>query len=97
VQCRSTHVVALAAAWRSGAKRWRADVRLFYANDPLVLLAVDGPTNNAKGDKDAANWLPPDIAYHCDYVAKQVAIKTKYELWVTSEESSRMTGVLNGC
>ncbi len=36
------HVVALAAAWRTGARQWSSDLRLFYANDPLVLLAVDG-------------------------------------------------------
>jgi Protein of unknown function (DUF1524) len=76
------HVVALAAAWRTGAKQWTGDLRLFYANDPLVLLAVDGPTNNAKGDEDAANWLPPNSSYRCKYVAKQISIKTKYELWV---------------
>jgi hypothetical protein len=91
------HVVALAAAWRTGAKRWSADLRLFYANDPLVLLAVDGPTNNAKGDKDAANWLPPNSTYRCRYVAEQVAVKTKYELWVTSQESAAIEDVLSGC
>ena len=52
------HIVALAAAWRTGAKKWDGDLRVFYANDPLVLLAADGPANNAKGDSDAAEWLP---------------------------------------
>ena len=74
------HVVALAAAWRTGAKQWTGEERLIYANDSLVLLAVDGPTNSAKGDKDAASWLPPATAFHCRYVARQIAIKTKYEL-----------------
>jgi hypothetical protein len=91
------HVVALAAAWRTGAKRWRAARRLFYANDDLVLLAVDGPTNNAKSDKDAAAWLPPNAGFHCRYVARQIAIKTKYELWVTQPERMTMSDVLGGC
>ena len=91
------HVVALAAAWRTGAKQWSADERLFYANDNLVLLAVDGPTNSAKSDKDAAAWLPPNAGFHCRYVARQVAIKTKYDLWVTPPERMSMTGVLNDC
>jgi hypothetical protein len=91
------HVVALAAAWRTGAKQWTADERLFYANDSLVLLAVGGPTNNAKGDKDAANWLPPNDGFHCRYVARQIAIKTKYELWVTQPERMAMVAVLGGC
>ena len=91
------HVVALAAAWRTGAKHLTADKRLFYANDTLVLLAVDGPTNGAKSDGDAADWLPPNTGYRCRYVAKQIAIKTKYELWVTQPERLKMTDVLSGC
>lgn len=91
------HVVALAAAWRTGAKQWAPDRRLFYANDSLVLLAVDGPTNGAKGDKDAGNWLPPAAGFHCRYVARQIAIKTKYEMWVTQPERMTMTGELAGC
>ena len=91
------HVVALADAWRTGARRWRADLRLFYANDPLVLLAVDGSANEAKGDGDAAAWLPPNAAFDCRYVARQVAVKAKYSLWVTPAERTAMTGVLAGC
>ena len=92
------HVVALSAAWRTGAKQWKAELRLFYANDPLVLLAVDGPANNQKSDKDAAVWVVPENpAYRCKYVAKQIAVKTKYELWVTDDEHTAMADVLGGC
>lgn len=91
------HVVALAAAWRTGAKGWPAIRRLFYANDPLVLLAVDGPTNGSKSDSDAGEWLPPNVAYRCRYVAKQIAIKTKYELWITSPEQTAMSVTLASC
>lgn len=60
--------------------------RLEFANDPLNLLAVDGPSNSAKGDGDAATWLPPNRGFRCDYVARQTAVKAKYELWVTAAE-----------
>ena len=53
------HVVALGDAWRTGAAKWTAKKRLSYANDRVVLLAVDGPQNEAKGDDDASEWLPP--------------------------------------
>lgn len=33
--------------------------RLQYANDRVVLPAVDGPQNESKGDDDASEWLPP--------------------------------------
>jgi hypothetical protein len=91
------HLVALAAAWRTGAKSWTDVRRLRYANDPVVLLAVDGPTKRAKGDKDASKWLPPREAYRCRYVAKQIKIKTRYRLWVTATERDGMGTVLADC
>jgi Protein of unknown function (DUF1524) len=91
------HVVALGDAWRTGAATWTANKRLRYANSPVVLLAVDGPQNEAKGDDDASEWLPPRKAYDCKYVAKQITIKTTYGLWVTPSEHSAMTAVLSAC
>jgi hypothetical protein len=88
------HVVALGDAWRTGAARWTAGRRLLYANDPVVLLAVDGPTNKAKGDRDASQWLPPRRSYDCRYVARQITIKRKYGLWVTAPEDRAMARVL---
>jgi hypothetical protein len=70
---------------------------LQLANDPLNLLPVDGPANQKKGDSDAASWLPPNKAYRCPYVARQIAVKSKYGLWVTEAEKSAMKRVLNGC
>jgi hypothetical protein len=52
-RCRSTTSCALADAWRTGARNWTAARRLRYANDPSVLLAVDGPENESTGDDDA--------------------------------------------
>lgn len=91
------HVVALADAWQKGAQSWSAAQRLSFANDPLELLAVDGPTNQRKGDGDAATWLPPNKSYRCAYVARQVAVKVKYHLWVTAAERAAMQRILNGC
>ena len=54
------HVVALGrrvAEGRPAAGRTRSATA--FANDPLNLLAVDGPPNMQKGDGDAATWLPP--------------------------------------
>jgi hypothetical protein len=91
------HVVPLAEAWRTGASRWGAARRLAYANDPFVLLAVDGPSNEAKSDADASEWLPPKKSFGCRYVAAQIAIKTKYSLWVTLSEHDAMARVLGRC
>ena len=91
------HVVALSDAWQKGAGSWPAGKRLALANDPLNLLAVDAGANRSKGDGDTATWLPPNKAYRCTYVARQVAVKGKYGLWVTSAERDAMTRVLATC
>lgn len=91
------HVVALSDAWQTGAQTLSASARQNMAGDPLELLAVDGPTNAAKGDGDAATWLPPVKSYRCDYVSRQIAVKTKYSLWVTAAESAAMGNVLASC
>jgi hypothetical protein len=91
------HVVALSDAWQKGAQYWPAAKRVDLANDPLELLAVDGPTNAAKGDGDAATWLPPNTSFRCAYVARQIAVKAKYALWVTRVEHDAMARVLARC
>ncbi len=91
------HVVALSDAWQTGAGPWPEGRRQAFANDPLNLLAVDGPSNQAKGDGDAATWLPPAKGYRCRYVARQVAVKAKYRLWVTPAERDAIARVLAGC
>ncbi len=91
------HVVALANAWVTGASAWPLRQRAALANDPLNLLPVDASANRAKGDGDAATWLPPRKAFRCAYVARQVAVKAKYGLWVTPAERDAVARVLGAC
>lgn len=91
------HVVALSDAWQKGAQKWSADTRLEFANDPLNLLASDGPTNASKGDKDAATWLPPNKAFRCEYVSRQTQVKAKYKAWMTQAEYDATKKTLQSC
>jgi len=91
------HVVALSDAWQKGAFKLDITKRTAFANDPLNLLAVDGPLNGQKSDSDAASWLPPLKSYRCKYVARQIAVKYKYSIWVTAAEKSAMQGILAKC
>lgn len=91
------HVVALGDAWQKGAQTLSSSERYALANDPLELLAVDGASNQNKGDSDAASWLPSNKAYRCEYVARQIAVKQKYRLWVTMAEYQAMAKVLTAC
>lgn len=91
------HVVALQNAWVTGAAQWSATKRTEFANDPLNLLAADGSANMSKGSGDAATWLPENKSFRCDYVARQVAVKSKYGNWVTTAEKKAISGVLENC
>jgi Protein of unknown function (DUF1524) len=91
------HIVALSDAWQTGAQQLTAVTRRELANDPLNLFAVDGPSNQDKGDSDAASWLPPRKAFRCTYVSRQVAVKTRYHLWVTPAERDAIARVLRSC
>ena len=91
------HVVALRDAWLTGAAAWPYRQRIALANDPLNLLAAQAASNRSKGAGDAASWLPANAAFRCDYVARQVAVKAKYRLWVTPPEREAMARVLAAC
>ena len=91
------HVVALSNAWQTGAFKLTIEKRTAFANDPLNLLAVKGVLNSQKGDGDAATWLPPRKNYRCAYVARQVAVKAKYRLWLTAPEKAAIVKIISKC
>lgn len=91
------HVVAVSDAWQKGAQQLSYSKRYAFYNDPLNLLAVDGPANMQKSDSDAASWLPSNKGYRCSYVSRQIAVKYKYKLWVTKAERDAMANVLKSC
>jgi Protein of unknown function (DUF1524) len=91
------HVVALSNAWQTGAAYFDKNKRSQIANDPLNLLAVDSKLNRQKGDGDAATWLPPSKAFRCEYVERQIQVKSKYQLWVTAAEKAAISRVLAEC
>jgi hypothetical protein len=91
------HVVALSDAWQKGAQNLTIDQRKQLANDPLELIAASGKENQAKSDGDAATWLPKYKPFRCAYIARQIAVKIKYSLWVTEAERAAMKTVLDTC
>ena len=91
------HVVSLADAWYKGAREWGDQRRLDFANDPRNLLAVSSKANFDKAFRDAASWLPPNAAFRCAFVARQVQVKSAYGLWVSAKEKQAMSDVLDRC
>lgn len=91
------HVVALHDAWKSGAKNWDSARLMAFGNDPLNLLAVQGQANQDKSDASADQWLPENKSFQCEYAARQIAVKSKYRLSVTSSEKNALARVLHSC
>ena len=91
------HVVSLSDAWQKGAQQLTGDQRYAFYNDPLNLLAVSGPANSQKSDSDAASWLPANKGFRCAFVARQVAVKLSYNLWMTQAEFDTIANILSEC
>lgn len=91
------HVVSLSDAWQKGAQQLSEAERVNLANDPLNLIATTRAPNSTKRDGDAATWLVPNKAFRCTYVARQIAVKARYRLWVTQAEHDAMANVLSDC
>lgn len=91
------HIVALSDAWQKGAQYKDKSVRFEIATDPLNLIAADASANMQKSDGDAATWLPKNKSFRCQYVSRQISVKYKYALWVSSAEKDAMKKVLEKC
>lgn len=91
------HIVPIAEAWRSGAAKWTTEQRTAMANDPLVLVPVQGSANGSKGDKGPDAWKPPNKASHCLYAERYTAVKAKYRLTVTEPEKKALADMIRTC
>jgi hypothetical protein len=93
------HVVALNEAWQSGAATWTTARRAAYANDLGFAGSLDGVTdsvNQAKSDKDPAQWMPPRTTVHCRYAIRWMLVKYRWQLSIDANEQTALAGVLNG-
>lgn len=88
------HIVALFNAWKTGAQEMSEVDRIALANDPYNLVAVDGDANYEKSDGDASEWLPADEDFRCEYMARQIGVKARYNLWVTKKEKQALRSTI---
>jgi hypothetical protein len=91
------HIVPLALAWDLGARNWRDDVRTRFANDPANLLAVQGKANQDKGDKEPADWMPPNHAFWCQYAVQFAAVLRGYGLPIDARSAPVLRDAASTC
>lgn len=89
------HVVSLKNAWTMGADLWSDQMRVEFANDPDNLVVTIASLNQQKSDSNAASWLPPYKPGRCAFIARQVAVKAKWELYVTESEKEEFVTILS--
>lgn len=92
------HMVPLAEAWDSGARRWTAAKRQAFANDlteKRTLIAVTASTNRSKSDRDPAEWLPANAK--CRYLAQWVVVKYRWGLSVDPVEKEALVRLARAC
>jgi len=93
------HVVPLAEAWRSGARRWNDTRRERFANDlrEPQLIAVSASSNRSKGDSPPQEWKPPRRVVWCLYARWWIDVKSNWKLTVTVAETRALKMMLTTC
>ena len=81
------HLVPLSYAWKHGAFGWSKDKRIKFANDERNLFAVQSSVNREKSDSGPLKWLPPNIAFRCEYILRFERIGKIYGLEFSHEET----------
>ena len=94
------HFIPLAEVHRSGGMEWTYVDRVMYANDLSkdgALIPVSAGTNRSKGDRDPAQWLPPNESYHCQYIERWIALKETWKLTMDSDEHQTVEKIQSEC
>jgi hypothetical protein len=91
------HIVPLAYGWDQGAWNWTQEMRVRFANDPANLLAVQGQANEDKEDQGPARWMPPNIAFHCQYGMQFIAVLRGYGLAVDAPSATVLREAAESC
>jgi len=87
------HVIPLKYAWDRGARDWTPEKRRAFAMDARFLLPVRSDLNRAKGARGPVDWLPPNAAYHCEYVLRFRRGVLTYGLVLSTFESAQLIAV----
>ena len=91
------HVVALSDAWQKGAQQLDAPTPEEPRQRPAEPAWRSTARPTRQGRRRRRHLAAAGKSFRCTYVARQVAVKAKYRLWVTQAEHDAISGVLAGC
>lgn len=97
-QIQIDHMVPLKNAYVSGAWKWDYKTRCLYANFmayPGHLVSAEGRQNMAKGDRGPEAYMPPNMAYRCEYLKHWLSVKMLWRLSLTMDEAQAIHDAVN--
>lgn len=102
IEIQIDHMVPMSEAYASGGHAWTFKERCLYGNYlgyKNHLIPVYGEENNEKSSSRPDQYLPPQKAYHCEYLKDWLKIKTFWGLTLVDEEVAAIKDLVNesGC
>lgn len=96
------HMVPLKNAYISGASKWTHKLRCAYTNfmaNDFHLMVASAQQNMSKGDRSPADWLPKNVAYHCEYLKNWLSVKLIWGLILSPREAHAIRKLIkaNNC
>lgn len=89
------HIVALSEAHDSGLCSADAAAKKKFARDLLNLTLASPSVNSAKGNRDAAEWLPDEN--RCWFADRVLQVRLKYDLTIDQAEADALELILFRC
>lgn len=89
------HIVSLSEAHDSGLCAADEAARKDFSRDLLNLTLASPAVNSAKGDRDAAEWLPDEN--RCWFANRVLQVRLKHDLTIDRDEADALELILSQC
>ncbi len=90
------HVIPRMYAHTHGGDRWMPEKKLQFSNDPINMVLIERREVRRKRDRGPSRYLPRE-EFQCEYVAMWQQISDKYDLQLSTRDSSTISRILDEC
>ncbi|MDD9889381.1 MAG: hypothetical protein OXU66_12305 [Gammaproteobacteria bacterium] len=90
------HVIPRMYAHTHGGDRWMPEMKLQFSNDPMNMVLIERREVRRKRDRGPSRYLPRE-EFQCEYVALWAQISEKYDLQLSTRDSSTISRILDDC
>ena len=90
------HVIPRMYAHTHGGDRWMPEKKLQFSIDPINMVLIERREVRRKRDRGPSRYLPRE-EFQCEYVAMWQQISDKYDLQLSTRDSSTISRILDEC